>query len=295
MMKDGMSELFKAIPGLRSYMDKIAAARARDPDFDRRYYAGEIDIEGNIVPRNPQAVAAIKQRILATREPALLGFESKNQTKSKICGEPNLPATVAWPCHKGRPLAFIAQIDLAELPRHEALSWLPGKGMLFFFAGYDFHKTADEEEWRDEGEWSEEVYRVFYSTEATAPLRTAPSGAPLTREEQNLQFDLIDTYSILLAEHDACQSDDNNELWTWRCKLDDKRPNRVNWQFGGWPRVLQNQERVRGQSDTKLIGQFDIYDIAKFSGGYMRGFFMIRELDAKNLDFDKALLIGEAD
>lgn len=290
-----MSELFKAIPGLRSYMDNIAAGRARDPDFDRRYYAGEIDIEGNIVPRNPKVVATIKEQILATREPALLGFESENQTKSKICGEPNLPVAVAWPCHKARPLAFIAQIDLAELPRHEAFSWLPAKGMLFFFAGYDFHETIDEEEWRDEGEWSEEVYRVFYSTEATAPLRTAPSGAPLTGEEQNLQFDLIDTYSILLAEHDACQSDDNNELWTWRCKLDDKLSNRVNWQFGGWPRVLQNQERVRGQSDAKLIGQFDIYDIAKFSGGYMRGFFMIRELDAKNLDFDKALLIGEAD
>lgn len=51
---------------------------------------------------------------------------------SKIGGFPNLPSDIEWPIYKGEPMAFIAQMDLSEIPSTEEFG-LPSKGVLFFF------------------------------------------------------------------------------------------------------------------------------------------------------------------
>ena len=53
--------------------------------------------------------------------------------QSKIGGLCHLPPDFEWPVFDGDPLAFIAQINLAELPRCEATAALPDKGVLYFF------------------------------------------------------------------------------------------------------------------------------------------------------------------
>lgn len=51
---------------------------------------------------------------------------------SRIGGLPDLPEGCAWPEHEGRKLPFIAQLDLASLPRWPEMP-LPERGNLWFF------------------------------------------------------------------------------------------------------------------------------------------------------------------
>lgn len=62
--------------------------------------------------------------------------------KSKIGGRPHVPQGFVWPYFEGadfdnvvknRPLAFLAQFDLAEVKTFDKDDVLPAKGMLYFF------------------------------------------------------------------------------------------------------------------------------------------------------------------
>jgi hypothetical protein len=74
--------------------------------------------------------------ILATVKPAISIHLSKpgagNLGQSRIGGHPDLPSSIAWPVNNkiNRPLCFILQINLAELP---PTPHLPTKGMLYLF------------------------------------------------------------------------------------------------------------------------------------------------------------------
>ncbi|HDX9589115.1 TPA: DUF1963 domain-containing protein [Bacillus pseudomycoides] len=52
---------------------------------------------------------------------------------SKMGGSPDLPAELAYPTYKGRPLHFVAQFHLAEIQAVGIKNDLPEKGMLYFF------------------------------------------------------------------------------------------------------------------------------------------------------------------
>ncbi|HEX8326682.1 MAG TPA: YwqG family protein [Hymenobacter sp.] len=60
---------------------------------------------------------------------------------SRLGGAPDLPAGVAWPAWEGRPLSFLAQLNLAELAAFPTAAALPADGLLSFF--YD----AQEQPW----------------------------------------------------------------------------------------------------------------------------------------------------
>lgn len=62
---------------------------------------------------------------------------------SKIGGMPDLPSCIEWPHAHGKPLAFIAQINLAEVHELDIEQQLPERGWLYFF--YD----AVNEHWGD--------------------------------------------------------------------------------------------------------------------------------------------------
>ena len=65
------------------------------------------------------------------------GGEAGPLGASRLGGEPDLPQSVVWPTRDGKHLPFIAQLDLAALPRWGD-SPLPADGWLFAFAGGDF-------------------------------------------------------------------------------------------------------------------------------------------------------------
>src|SRR5437773_119943 len=67
-------------------------------------------------------------------------YETMPVGRSRIGGWPDLPATIEWPCWRDKPLAFLAQINLAELTSFECCKVLPKSGHLWFF--YDSEQST---------------------------------------------------------------------------------------------------------------------------------------------------------
>ena len=56
---------------------------------------------------------------------------------TRLGGWPDLPADQEWPEWEGRPMAFLAQVNLAEMHAVESRLRLPATGLLSFFMGCD--------------------------------------------------------------------------------------------------------------------------------------------------------------
>lgn len=106
---------------------------------------------------------------LATAEQAREGARlvPGGSGRTRIGGIPDLPPEAGWPVGHGRPLEFVAQVDLSEL--HRALpSALPPQGLLSFFL--------------DQFEWGEIGGRVLYhDLSADAFQRRSPPPGPEVR------------------------------------------------------------------------------------------------------------------
>lgn len=91
-------------------------------------------------------LSELTPRILRLAEPCLR-LETRRASVavggSKVGGDPDLPAGAAWPAVDGRPMTFLAQLDLAEVAQQIA-SPLPPSGLLsFFFDRSDVHEGQD--------------------------------------------------------------------------------------------------------------------------------------------------------
>ena len=60
---------------------------------------------------------------------------------TRIGGVPDLPKGFAWPRHDNKPLAFLAQLRLADFLRLADIEGMPTDGLISFFAPYDAQKT----------------------------------------------------------------------------------------------------------------------------------------------------------
>ncbi len=96
-----------------------------------------------------------RRAIGAIVEPALLLRTNKTKEaglpvgQSKIGGRPDLPEGVPWPRHSScKPLAFLAQINLADAAKAVAFSGLPKAGVLHVFSVYG---------WQVEGNWDPQL------------------------------------------------------------------------------------------------------------------------------------------
>lgn len=96
---------------------------------------------------------------------------------SRIGGLPDLPASVAWPRLEvaGTPLAFLAQINLAETASADLEGLLPRSGMLYFF--------ADPEEPWGFGPADRDHWQVIFAEEVPV---AGPSDAPEDLAAENL-------------------------------------------------------------------------------------------------------------
>ena len=122
----------------------------------------------------------------AMRKPGLEAIERLVQQRahtllepggSRVGGTPDLPPDLAWPTHDGKHLTFIAQLDLASLPRWKD-SPLPATGWLWAFAGGDFPLASAVLHW--EGE------RSALTRRATPPADAMLSGEFVDKPEYNL-------------------------------------------------------------------------------------------------------------
>lgn len=112
---------------------------------------------------------AVIDALEALRAPALR-LEPGGRGFHRLGGLPSLPPGLDWPEWRGRPLAFLLQLDLATLPRVPGLPELPASGLLWWF--YDAQQSTWGFDPEDRGSW-----RVLYAADAT-PADCAPAPPP---------------------------------------------------------------------------------------------------------------------
>jgi uncharacterized protein YwqG len=235
---------------------------------------------------------------------------------SKIGGEPNLPADLAWPEWQGHPLGFVAQIDFAELAAHCALPDFPASGQLFFF--YDLL----DERWgfdpADKG-----CSRVLYSP-ATTVAQPRPTPAELEEygaDDQFLAFRKIDSHPGIQRLVEA--TEDNEDYYETNAEAEAELyeaqfRGEPKHQMGGYPVVEQNdtmelecqlvshgincgdaegresekaQQLAPGAQDWTLLLQVDTDWDGMMWGDCGKIFFWIRSEDLQQRDFSKVWLI----
>lgn len=79
---------------------------------------------------------------------------------SRLGGWPDLPETQQWPVWQGRPMVFLAQINLKEDHQAQPMLRIPSSGLLLFFMGCN-----------DEVYENEELNRICYMADEMAGMR----------------------------------------------------------------------------------------------------------------------------
>jgi uncharacterized protein YwqG/predicted DNA-binding protein (MmcQ/YjbR family) len=125
-----------------------------------------------------------RQEIEKLAKPALLlrtrrAAESRLPLgQTKIGGRPDLPQGSAWPTYRdGRPLAFLAQINLAELPEAGKLRSLPTRGLLSFFSVFGWQVDGDADPQLPPGDYDYDWTQVVYQPDDPASLERRPTPA----------------------------------------------------------------------------------------------------------------------
>jgi uncharacterized protein YwqG len=225
-----------------------------------------------------------------------------------------MPAHLEWPVWKGKPLSFLAQLDLAEMSA-VLPAFLPTSGYLFFF--YD----QDQDVWgfdpEDFGGW-----RVLHATgDRTAWVKRSPPpglGADGIYRPTPVSPRRIESLpdSQELPEGEFVWDRDGDEYFELRIAPFEDRPRH---QVLGYPSPVQDAKmelqcqlvssgiyvgnaegyqdpRVpglrAGAAEWKLLLQLDTdEDIGWMWGDVGMLYFWVREADARRSDFSKVWMV----
>ena len=103
-----------------------------------------------------EARRTLGPKIAGARRPAVRLEKSTEDTRSKFGGLPFVESgDFQWPESGGKPMAFLAQIDLAEVAQVYQYEWLNDQGIVLFF--YDVEEMPWGFDPNDRGKW-----RVIY-------------------------------------------------------------------------------------------------------------------------------------
>lgn len=263
---------------------------------------------------DPAPVGSLSDRFGHLRRPAVHLRSGTSDGFSRLGGLPEMPAHLEWPSWKDKPLAFLAQLDLAEI--HGVLpSFLPASGYLFFF--YDQEQSVWGFDPKDLGGW-----RVLFATgdHATWKQRPAPPGLEAASIYQPkpvspVRIEMLpDTQSLPDGEFDWDRDgDEYSEL------RDEVFEGQTRHQVLGYPTPVQNADMEEecqfaanginvgtaegykdprvpalkaGAAEWKLLLQLDTDD----DTGWMWGdvgtlYFWVRESDARAGDFSKVWMV----
>ncbi len=96
---------------------------------------------------------SLDPKIANLKRPAVRLVKTTQTKRSKFGGLPfaNM-SSFEWPGSNGKPIAFLAQLDLAEISRVHKYDWLGSEGLLLFF--YDVAEMPWGFDPKDRGKWS---------------------------------------------------------------------------------------------------------------------------------------------
>jgi hypothetical protein len=169
-----------------------------------RTEAGAVTPDNAAMLRQARAVIlrSLRQGVLVLK--AWPGEAGEVRARSWSGGLPRMPADLAWPVRAktGKPMSFLAQIDLSELPPMARTQGLPATGVLWFFT--DLNDTIDEADqvavlYRPAaGDWPERAAPAgLPSLSGEPPYSLFPEGDPLAAVavRQTMSFRAVDTYA----------------------------------------------------------------------------------------------------
>jgi uncharacterized protein YwqG len=164
---------------------------------------------------------------------------------SHLGGLPDLPSGLEWPrCPDARPMAFLAQLNLADATGVRLETPLPRKGQLYFF--YDVEKQPWGLNPADAGHW-----RVLLAEAGEADLRRAepPAGLPPEHRfdvrEVRLEPTLFLPSAETLAETLSERSDTPAEAGSLRMSV-------TLGSYAEW--VSEVHDVAEGEMDCRLLG-----------------------------------------
>jgi len=235
---------------------------------------------------------------------------------TRVGGRPDLADDVVWPSWNGKPLVFLAQINLGDLAKFPFASVLPREGWLVFF--YEAEQSTWGYDPKDKGSWavifmpdakarlerrglpSDILQNGFYNLckVQTHEIVTAmPWESPaidrlqLSADERDAYFELLDEVygegevcHQILGHPQPIQGDMQLE-----CQLVSNGLYCGDSTGYNDPRA---KELAKGAEDWKLLFQLDTDDNAGMMWGDAgRLYFWIRQEDLNNRDFGKSWMV----
>jgi uncharacterized protein YwqG len=241
--------------------------------------------------------------------PSALALTSSEEKAgaSHLGGAPMLIPGTPWPTFRGEPLAFVAQLRVAEIPAavREAL-YLPGDGLLCFFYAAASEPAGDEPEHRGGGQ----VLRVAQPAGAQSaeppaklapehrfpptPLRFVETSIPaeqsLFRQALGLAEDRVDDFAESVHDFFGRHEAPMHWLGGHAHAVQDDMESTCAIAADGLPVPAQ-----AGAGDWRLLAQFDSDDALKHMwGDWGRLYFWIREDDLRAGRFANAWCIMQS-
>jgi uncharacterized protein YwqG len=175
-------------------------------------------------------VAAMVEYLKERRRPCLHLVAPVEPGLSRLGGVPPFLGGLEWPRCEGRPLAFLAQVELAEVRRAGGPEWLPDTGRLLFFFDMDGFDAP--------GSWA-----VFYrSGEAETALMAAPPDLPRKHRfgARAIGFAPATSYPIYDRTWHLTREFSEQENRAVEAALGVVQATGPEHQIGGYPRPLQS-------------------------------------------------------
>jgi uncharacterized protein YwqG len=258
--------------------------------------------------------AQLKPRVANLATPAVRLVKTTDHKKSKIGGKP-ITTTVdfSWPHSNAKPMAFLVQLDLAEITSANEFDWLPTDGSLLFF--YDLEEMVWGFDPKDRDKW-----QVIYQSEAKVEIEFPQDMAQdskiseiylkaqrenvlphedcpeierldLSDEEVDAYCEFKDSFADLIPLHQVggFPAPVQNNTMELECQL------ASNGVYVGDPEGYQSKEAKQlesGAKDWRLLFQFDSDDdIGVMWGDCGMLYFWVREQEARDKNFENAWLI----
>lgn len=223
--------------------------------------------------------------------PELVDEETIAIGRSKIGGKPDVPPSFTWPYWRDKPMSFIAQINLTELPMTTINPNYPREGIIYFFYVYD-----SDIWYEDDFEYDQYSNgRVLYVSNLSHLERADPPEE--LRDDQvfqscNVSFNIELTIpdSDYIVENKLLNDDEEaiTQYWSqFKPSFRDKHNLGIGFRFLGHMDALQ----FGGHSESEtLLFQADSYDAIGMEwdlSGLL--YFFIEKKDFSNLFFEKVM------